>query len=249
MAITAPTYRAINQTLVTSNASVSPPLPTGWAQDDIVIVAIAQTNNASEPAFTDPSGWTYLGNQPMVGVPSAATNLRIDCWWRRMQSGDVAAAFANGVANAKFATTIAFIGCHGAGSGQATSPIDFNSAGSDTAVGTNWSIAAGSTSFDNSMMVYQLATEAASTTAPITTAANTTLASVNVPYNTAFSTNNGNGRAQVYGVCATAGSTGTLTGTRASGYGVSYHIALRGVDGGGGGTVLGGRTSLLGVGL
>lgn len=246
MAITAPTFRATQQALATAATSVTTTLPTGWQQDDLVLLTVGTTNSTTTPAYSAITGWTYVGRQGVVGA-GQTTNLALDFWWRRMQTGDTAPVASNGNTSGKFGTTIAFSGVFGIGDGQATDPFDTTNGGNAASVTTSWSLGAGTTNYENSMVVYLLATEASSTTAPITSPANTTLVSLATPYNTSFTSAAGTGRAQLYGVMASAADSGTLTGTAVSGYNCWYAVALRGIDSGG--TVLNaGRTSLLGAG-
>lgn len=240
MTVTAPTFVSVSQNLTTGTGTAN--LPTGWQADDIVVYSITQCNT-TPTAPTTPTGWnTYTGSvQGTVGA-GTSTNIRMDCYWRRMVAGDTAPSIS-GAAGNKFTTAICIRGCR-----TDIDPLDISTGGQYSSVTTSWSCALGSTSTDNCLILYLFGTEASTTSAPVGSPSNSSLSSLTERYNTSFSTNSGTGRAQFTGILASAGDSGTFTGTTTSGYAVWSALALMGIDSGGA-TVLGGRTTLLGAGI
>lgn len=97
-----PTYVGAGAAQFTTVGTMVPPLPTGWAVDDIFFILWIH-NNAASP----PSGWAEVSNSPQNRAQSGATYESV--FWRRAVAGDTAPTLP-GAGNGA-CQCVAFRGC------------------------------------------------------------------------------------------------------------------------------------------
>lgn len=129
----APTFVAV--ATGSSASTFSQAWPTHQA-DDVALLFVTTENQA----VSTPSGWQTAGLPAAQGTGTAANDAstRLTAFWRRAQSGAESAADIPDSGDVQYAAMLVFRGCKGAGSNQATSPINVSAgaveATSDTSI-------------------------------------------------------------------------------------------------------------------
>ena len=83
----APTYQAAGTAsfTATNGADLTPALPAGWAENDILLLLVARSDNT---AITTPSGWTKL--TPSGAAETNTSAQIVSVYWKRATSGETA---------------------------------------------------------------------------------------------------------------------------------------------------------------
>jgi len=107
--------------------NVTPALPTDWAEDDILLLAVQSCNQA----ITAPAGYTEVASSPQgTGTAASAGSTRLGLFWKRATSSESAPTVTD-TGDHTYAAILAFAGCVKTGS-----PIDVE-AGAVEAVASN----------------------------------------------------------------------------------------------------------------
>lgn len=81
----APTFRA-NSSFASGTGSVTITFPTGYAANDILVLALEGANQSNAQAHTNltNNGWARVANtNTTVGTAAAAQSTKLDVWWQR----------------------------------------------------------------------------------------------------------------------------------------------------------------------
>jgi hypothetical protein len=84
----APTFRAAS-TIASGTGSVTITYPTGYAANDILVLALEGANQSNAQAHTNltNNNWIRVANTNTVfGTAAAAQAVKLDIWWRRVTS-------------------------------------------------------------------------------------------------------------------------------------------------------------------
>jgi hypothetical protein len=83
----APTYQAAGTAsfTATNGVDLTPALPAGWAENDILLLLVARSDNT---AITTPSGWTKL--TPSGAAETNTSAQIVSVYWKRATSGETA---------------------------------------------------------------------------------------------------------------------------------------------------------------
>jgi len=84
----APTFRAAS-TFASGTGSVTITYPTGYAANDILVLALEGANQSNAQAHTNltNNNWIRVANGNVtVGTAAAAQSTKLDIWWRRVTS-------------------------------------------------------------------------------------------------------------------------------------------------------------------
>ena len=84
----APTFRA-NSTIASGSGDVAITYPTGYAANDILVLALEGANQSNAQAHTNltNNNWIRVANSNVTqGTLGAATATKVDVWWRRVTS-------------------------------------------------------------------------------------------------------------------------------------------------------------------
>lgn len=202
--MTAPTYVG-KGTFTTGIAAITPPLPTGLRNGDLLLLVFTSANEA----ITTPTQWTQVANSPQsTGTAATAGGIRIGVFWR-IYNGNVAASQVADTGNLNAGQIFAFRGV------DLQNPIDI-SAGSVNATATaTITCPAVTTTVDNCMIVgcVGLDKDLADADTITGTWTNANLTGITERHDETVSTAAGGGLAVVTGLKATAGATGTTTNT------------------------------------
>jgi len=225
------------------NVASKPTAYTPATADNAIGIISLGLCNTTAPAVTTPSGWTLLETTSQGGTV-AGDSVRQYTYWRRLVTGDGDVTFSGITGNRFFVYTVIL------GPDTSASPFGTITSGVQNTATSSLSISGITTGQNNSLVLYIISSElSSSSTNFLSSPANASLASVREHYETCVTNGTGNSRGQASGELVTAGASGTFTATMpGSNVHVWTTIEVKGIDSGGGGTVLGGRTSLLGVG-
>jgi len=180
---------------ITSNGNFSTTL-----DDDIIIESLALTNTTS-PAATIPAGYTQLSDV-QVGT-TAGNTIRLITVWARVSAGASAPVWSS-ITGLRFICTTNIRGCI-----SSVSPVAVTDDGTST--GASLSMALGTSSYTDIMVVHHTATERDYTGAWMGARANANLSSLTEQYDACFSTSTGIGRGCITGTKTTTGALGTTT--------------------------------------
>lgn len=202
--MTAPTYVG-NGTFTSSSNAITPPLPTGLRNGDLLLLVVTSANEA----ITTPSQWTQVTNSPQyTGTAAAAGGIRIGVFWR-IYNGNVTASQVSDTGSLNVGQIFAFRGV------DLQNPIDASAGSVDATATSTITCPAVTTTVANCMIVgcIGLDKDLADTNTITGTWTNTNLTSITERHDETVSTSVGGGLAVVTGLKATAGSTGTTTNT------------------------------------
>ena len=235
-----PTYVG-NGTVQGSAATITVPWPAGHASGDIGLLCIENYN--STVTLGTPAGFAALDELGSATVVIRKTAV----WWCRATSGSQASPVVSFVTNHQAAFIIAFRGCIGTGN-----PWELSATSTKDTTSTSASCPSVTPTINDSMIVNVCGGTSDSLVANVSASSNGNLSGFTFAVEHNISNNAGGHLSAYYGGLATAGSSGNTSVTWARTQQDAYvTIALKSADpsgGGGGGTILGGRTSLLGVG-
>ena len=206
---------------------------TNWyattANNDIGVETMAVSGAGA--AATVPSGWSSPISDVTVGT------YRLITTWKRCGVNEPNHAWSAITGTNRFILSTVIRGCPTSGD-----PWDVLTDGT-AAASTSMSIALGTTVYSDCLYLVHIGNPGSCTVA---SGAAANLSSVTEQYDTATTSNS---RHAFTGGLATAGAGGTLTGTFSSSLAAAWMvIALKSTTSTTGGTVLGGRKTLLGVG-
>lgn len=203
-------------------AGITPGLPSGWAENDILLVFFYC--RAGDTA-TAPSGYTEGDSSPQsVGTAGSSASAVQHWFWKRATASESAPSFADAGA-INYAVMAAIRGCPTSGS-----PFDVV-AGDTTAGGTtSVSMPAVTTTIGNTLIVQSDARSGDFATAQFSGWANANLSSLTEQFDAGTTVSSGGGLGIVSGVAASAGNIGNTTATMGS----TFHqakitIALKGL--------------------
>lgn len=182
-------------TAANGTGNVVPTLPTGWAAGDLHVLVV---NNKRSEALSTPSGWTLIGNS----VPASGN--KVTLFYRTAVGGDTDPTVTD-PGDHLYAVIIGFRG--------GTLAVNNNTASTIEPTNTAVTWPSLTTTYADQIIVNAMATDTDSTGAKFSGAANASLSSVTEQFDNTITSNAGGGLVIVTGGLATAGSTGTTTGT------------------------------------
>lgn len=202
----APTYVA-SGTFTSGTGAVSPALPAGWAQDDILIITVL--TKSSEPV-TAPAGWAHVTNSPEE--PASNFPPRISVLWKRAGSSESAPTIAD-PGTGTLARMHAFRGCVATGN-----PWDITASNSNTNFQTAFSAPSVTTTVADTLVVVCYTGSGSPGDGSTVTASGWTNATLGTVTERTDNTAAPNaafiyGMAMATGVMTSAGSTGATTGS------------------------------------
>lgn len=155
--MTAPLWRSQN-TFNSGTGTVSTTLPTGFAADDILILAVRGEEADSGTAIATPSGWTKIGSEVVSG--SGSTGSRLAVFWKRATGSETTLTIADSGANTE-TTMHAISGCITSGD-----PVNaFATTADDGTADTSLSLDGITTTEDDTLVVFVAANGSIATTA------------------------------------------------------------------------------------
>jgi hypothetical protein len=198
-----------------TGVNITPGLPAGYTLNDIFLLFVETDGNSVSAAAINASGsggYAQLGPDNTNGTTiAAAGTTRLTVFWKRTSAAEVAPTFDNGNGMI-YAVMMAVRGCRTVGD-----PFFVLEQFVKITASTAYSSQTGnSESVDDSLIVYGLSNAISGTGAQLSGQANATLTNLTKQFDAAVATGSGGGLAIVTGNLATAGPTGTLTGTWAS---------------------------------
>ncbi|MGH9251750.1 MAG: hypothetical protein ACRD0W_19850 [Acidimicrobiales bacterium] len=202
-----PTFVAVG-TAAEGLGDIVPGLPTGWAENDVFILA---AKCRITDAINVPSGWAHVTDSPVIadtGIPSDSPELTI--LWRRATASESAPTLVD-AGNHQVAQIVAYRGVVATGN-----PWDVTSASSETTSDTSGSITGDTTTVADCLVVAAIAHAVDSAAAQFSSYANTDLSSVTERIDAGTAAGSGGGVGLADGGKATAGAYGATTVTLAN---------------------------------
>lgn len=182
--------------------AISPPLPTGWAVDDIFVLFLETQNQAITVA-----GWTEASFSPQSQVTDG---IRLTVFWKRAAAGDVAPTTSDS-GDHQMGRIIAVRGCKKIGN-----PFNSATGGNDSTSSTAGSIAGAVTTVPNCLTLWALVfLRDLDTSSNFTAWTNAGLASCDEQMDNGTSQGLGGALGVATGVKVAAGDPGTTTVTLA----------------------------------
>lgn len=198
----APTFHAAGTGSGSINAA-TPTMPTFTAGDFLLLVH----ESSSTQGISAPTGWTEMSGSPVDdGSGASAGNPRLQVFTRIAVGGDTAPTLADS-GNHNIAQIFSFSG------NDTSSPLSGTPVSGTATASTSVSQAGVTTADADCLVVYVLGHAIDSNTATLSSQADASLTSVTEGGDFSNNSNQGGGFAVTSGVLATAGASGTMTGT------------------------------------
>jgi hypothetical protein len=225
-----PTFVAAG-TVASGTGDISPALPAGWAENDILM--ILAENGSGDPNLAAPSGWAHV-----TGSPVNTAGTRCHVFWRRATAAETAPTIVD-TGNHAVGRMFAIRGCPTVGN-----PWETTVQSSEGTSDTTGSITGMTTSSANCLIVL-CATNgfdpASDGTASYSAFTNAALGSLTEQIDNQAAAGTGGGIGMATGTKATAGAVGTTTYTLANAD-VKAHLAIAMLPSAGSGGSYGGIT-------
>lgn len=208
--------------VASGQGDITPTLPT-YAENDILVWVVHSTNRTfnTEP----PSGLTLCSNMPAgLGTADAAGACKLHVYWKRATASESAVTFdSNNTGGAQVGRCMSIQGCITSGD-----PWDVSANTSQSSASTSLSFPSVTTTVADCLIVLAAAFDRdAGTTANLPALTNANLSSITERMDNLITTNAGGGIGAATGEKASAGSTGTTTGTITSSIYLSWTGALK----------------------
>ena len=207
-------------TWTAGTTSIAPPLPTGVAAGDLMLLAI----NTSNQAVSTVTNWTQVTSSPVgTGTAGVAGGTRITLYYRLWQSGDAAPTVTVTSGESTQARIFAYSGV------DTTTPFDATPVATTLATAnTALTLSAITTVTANALIFWAVARNIdANATTGVTAFVNANLTSINERNDQTVTTGTGGGLWVGDGFKATASTTGTTAITQSSSIAVALTVALR----------------------
>lgn len=232
----APTMQAVGATASSAGGANVTVVAPAHQTDDILLLCVQNYSNANLTFNQNTAGYALLDW-------AGGTNRSCNVYWVRATSSSMTNPSVTCNTNHQICCIVNIRGCITTGN-----PWDV-SANSDFATTTSWSWPAVTTTVADTLCVMVGGSTRDNTGGWMSAQANSNLSSITEDFDDSITTNAGGGLTIWHGTSASAQNIGTGTGTSAASYaGDTITISFI-PPSGGGGTVLGGRSSLLGVGI
>ena len=211
-------------TFTSGTGILTPPLPTGWAVDDLLILAIESPNVAI--SLASGVGWTEVGSQASQssGTANSALGIRLAVYYKFAGAGEVSPTIT-AIANHQTAQIVAFRNIN------KTTPFDVTSVSKVVTTGTALSLSAITTTTNNAIHLDIIGEDRdATSSANFSAWTNASLASITEIWDQSILTGVGGGLAWAYGTKVSAGlCTATTVTAVASNSHAFLTLALRSI--------------------
>lgn len=205
--------------VATGTNSITVGLPSGLANDDLLLLVIETANQAT----ATPSGWSIATGSPQgIGTAAGTAATRLDVFYRVVDGTETSVSIANSV-NHRIGRMIAYRGVDPA------SPVNTGAGSTKGTASTTATFPSITTTADNCMvlLIEAHALPDANSTAVTSGQTMASLESITERLDNNTNAGNGGGFSLAEGIKVTAGSTGTGTATITSSVGAHITLALR----------------------
>ncbi len=222
--VATPTYVAAGS-VASGTGAITPALPSGIAEDDILLLFLETANQAISISDSKGGTWTAVTNSPQgTGTAAGATATRLTVFWSRY-NGTQTAPTTSDSGDHQLGRMIAIRGATTSGN-----PWDVTAGGVEATMDTSGSIAGATTTVDKTLVVTAIATSHpdASSTAKFSAWTNANLTSVTERTDNSVTAGNGGGLGVATGIRAATGAYGNTAVTLAnSAYKGMMSIAIK----------------------
>jgi len=243
-----PTFQGVTGGSVSSSALTAQPWVAGHAVDDIGLCIMGSTDGTSG-GHTTPSGFTVATGSPSAWSTGVSTTAALmEVWYKRATSTAEASVMGGTDIGTQYGKHLLIRGCKTSGT-----PVNAAANGINGTAATSLSIVTGLTTTVNDSLIVLVLNCDADTGIPdltfITANTNSNLTNIVKQNSNQWNTGSGLGLHIFTGELVTAGAVGTWSITCGSNSTIAWWCgAMESSNPSGGGAILGGRNSLLGVG-
>lgn len=204
---TLPTVASVG-TEFSSTGAPTATLPSGWQENDILLLVLQQSNEAN---VTAPSGYKQIGPQNGIGTAAAAGSVKLSIFWKRATSSESAPTIPD-TGDHTYGVMLAIRGCP-----TVDDPFHFGGNAWNFTAGTSWTGSGGyATTVDNSLVMCVVGHAVDSASPQFSGWTNADLASVTEQFDGSTTNGTGGGIAIATGARIAAGAVGATTATIAS---------------------------------